>query len=554
MNKPVLLVVDDDPQVLAAVRRDLRSRYKDNYTIMGAASGEQALATTHELKRRGDSLAMMISDQRMPGMPGSEVLTRSREVFPQARRVLLTAYSDIDAAVKAINDAHADYYLSKPWNPPEERLFPVVDDLLDTWQADYLPEAKGVRLLGHQWSPRSHEIKSFLASNLISYHWIDVDRDPDARRLMKAADLDDAHLPALLFDDAGAVLRNPEPRQVAERLGRTLSAAFDVYDLVIVGAGPAGLAAAVYGASEGLRTLLLDRHAPGGQAGTSSRIENYLGFPAGVSGTDLTRRAITQAQRLGAEFLAPLAVTKVSAEGGLKRLTLSDGREIVTRAMLAATGMLYREHPAHGMAEHAGAGVYYGAATTEASAIAGQRVIVVGGGNSAGQGALYLARHAKEVHVVVRRDSLQHTMSQYLIEQIEKTPSIQLRPRTEIERVEGEGCVERVALRSLEDGSCRLETFDALFVFIGTRPCNDWLPPFVLRDARGFVLTGRDLMTAESYPRIWKESREPLPLETSEPGLFAAGDIRAGAMNRVASAVGEGSMVVWLAHEYLALT
>ena len=355
MNKPVLLIVDDDPQVLAAVRRDLRSRYREHYTVISAASGAEALATANELKSRGDSLAMLISDQRMPGMLGSEVLARSREVYPLARRVLLTAYSDIEAAVKAINEAHLDYYLSKPWDPPEERLFPVVDDLLDAWQAEYLPEAKGLRLVGHQWSPRSHAIKDFLASNLISYHWLDVARDPDARALLNAAGVGDDELPALFFDDGGSVLRNPEPRQVAERLGRSLSAAFDVYDLVIVGAGPAGLAAAVYGASEGLRTLLLDRHAPGGQAGTSSRIENYLGFPAGVSGSELTRRAVTQAQRLGAEFLAPLEVTKVSIDGGYKRLTLADGREIVTRAMLAATGMLYREHPARGMADHTGA-------------------------------------------------------------------------------------------------------------------------------------------------------------------------------------------------------
>ena len=389
---------------------------------------------------------MLISDQRMPGMLGSEVLAKSREVYPLARRVLLTAYSDIDAAVKAINEAHLDYYLSKPWDPPEERLFPVVDDLLDAWQAEYLPEAKGLRLVGHQWSPRSHAIKDFLASNLIPYRWLDVTRDPDARALLDAAGVGDDELPALFFEDGGSVLRNPEPRQVAERLGRSLSAAFDVYDLVIVGAGPAGLAAAVYGASEGLRTLLLDRHAPGGQAGTSSRIENYLGFPAGVSGSELTRRALTQAQRLGAEFLAPLEVTRVSIDGGYKRLTLADGREIVTRAMLAATGMFYREHPAPGVAEHTGAGVYYGAATTEAPAFSGRRVLVVGGGNSAGQGAMYLARYAKEVQIVVRRDSLRETMSQYLIDQIEKTPNIRLRPRTEIERVEGEGHVERVGL------------------------------------------------------------------------------------------------------------
>ncbi len=546
-------MVDDDPQVLAALRRELRARYREQYSVISAGSGPEALATASELKSRGESLAMWISDQRMPGMLGSEVLARSRDVYPLARRVLLTAYSDIDAAVSAINQAQVDYYLSKPWDPPEERLFPVIDDLLDAWQAEHLPEAKGLRLVGHQWSPRSHAMKDFLAGNLIAYRWMDVDRDPAARALLNAAGVADNELPALFFEDGGSALRDPEPRQVAERLGRALSAASDVYDLVIVGAGPAGLAAAVYGSSEGLRTLLVDRRGPGGQAGTSSRIENYLGFPAGVSGSELTRRAVTQAQRLGAEFLAPLEVKSVRIDGGYKRLAFSDGREIVTRAMLACTGMLSREHPAYGMTEHAGAGVYYGAATTEASAIARRNVLVVGGGNSAGQGALYLSRHAKDVQIVIRRDSLRDTMSQYLIDQIGKTPNIRVRPRTEVERVEGDGRVERVELASLDDGSRRMEEVDALFVFIGTRPCHDWLPANVLRDEKGFVLTGRDLVAAEAYPRIWKEPRQPLPLETSEPGIFAAGDLRAGAMNRVASAVGEGSMVVWLAREYLAL-
>ena len=553
MNKPVLLIVDDDPQVLAAVRRDLRSHYREKYTVMSAGSGQEALTTVRELKSRGDSLAMVISDQRMPGMLGNEVLARSREVYPLARRVLLTAYSDIDAAVKAINEAHLDHYLSKPWDPPEERLFPVIDDLLDTWEAEYLPEAKGLRLVGHQWSPRSHAIKSFLVSSLIPYRWLDFARDTDTCALLEAAGVAVEELPALFFED-GSVLRNPEPRQVAERLGRSLSAAFDVYDLVIVGAGPAGLGAAVYGASEGLRTLLLDGHAPGGQAGTSARIENYLGLPAGVSGSELTRRALTQAQRLGAEFLAPLEVTGVSIDAGYKHLALADGRQLVTRTMLIGTGMSYREHPAPGVAEHAGAGVYYGAATTEASAFRDRRVLVVGGGNSAGQGALHLARYAKEVQIVVRRDSLRDTMSRYLIDQIEKEPRIRLRPRTEIERVEGEGHVDRVALKSLDDGVSRVEEADALFMFIGCRPRTEWLPPEVLCDAKGFVLTGRDLMAADGYSRVWKESREPLPLETSVPGVFAAGDVRAGAMNRVASAVGEGSMVVRLVNNYLAMT
>ena len=554
MSKPIILIVDDDPQVLAAMRRDLRSRYREQCTVMGAASGEEALATARELKTRGDSLAIVISDQRMPGMSGAEVLAKSRELYPIARRVLLTAYSDIEAAIRAINDAHLDHYLSKPWNPPEECLFPVIDDLLDAWLAEYMPEAKGLRLVGEQWSPRSHAIKDFLAGNLIPYRWIDATRDSEASALLTAANVSADELPALFFDDGSGVLRNPEPRQVAERLGRPLSAAFDVYDLMIVGAGPAGLAAAVYAASEGLRTLLLDRHAPGGQAGTSTRIENYLGFPAGVSGSDLTRRAIMQAQRLGAEFLAPLEVTGITMDAGYKRLKLADGRELITRAMLAATGMSYRELAAPGVAQFSGAGVYYGAAATEAPAIKGRRVLVVGGGNSAGQAAMYLSRHAQEVQIVFRRDDLHETMSRYLIDQIVNTPNIRLLPRAEIERIEGNGHVERVVLTSLNDGSSRVEEADALFVFIGTHPRSEWLPREVLRNPKGFVLTGRELMAADDYSRIWKERREPLPLETSVAGVFAAGDLRASAMNRVASAVGEGSMVVRLAHEYLAMT
>jgi thioredoxin reductase (NADPH) len=552
VNKPAIVVVDDDAQVLAAVRRDLRTRYRDSHAIISASSGEEALSVIRELKARGDALAIVISDQRMPGIQGTEVLARSREVYPLARRVLLTAYSDIEAAIKAINESHLDYYLSKPWDPPEERLFPAIDDLLDAWNAEYLPEAKGLRLVGHQWSPRSHEIKDFLAGNLVPYRWLDVERNQETQALLDAAGVTAADLPALFFED-GSVLRNPEPRQVAERLGRSLSASRNLYDLVIVGAGPAGLGAAVYGASEGLKTLLLDRYAPGGQAGSSSRIENYLGFPSGVSGSDLTRRAVTQAQRLGAELLVPLEVTSVCIDAGYKRLALSDGREVVTRTILAATGMAYREHPAPGIAEHRGAGVYYGTATTEAPAFTGCRVLVVGGGNSAGQAAMYLSRYAKDVQIVVRRESLRETMSQYLIDQIEKTPNIRLRPRTEIERVEGTGRVQCVVFR-IDGAPPEVENVDAIFVFIGTKPRSEWLPAEVFRDSKGFVLTGRDLAADGSFPRVWKERREPMALETSSPGVFAAGDIRAGAMNRVASAVGEGSMVVRLVHEYLALT
>jgi len=429
----------------------------------------------------------------------------------------------------------------------------VLDDLLDGWQAEYLPEAKGLRLVGHQWSPRSHAIKEFLASSLVPYRWLELARDPDAPKLLEAAGVASEDLPALFFED-GSVLKTPEPRDVAERLGRSLAAAHEIYDLVVVGAGPAGLAAAVYGASEGLRTLLLDRNAAGGQAGTSSRIENYLGFPAGVSGSELTRRALAQAVRLGAEFLAPLEVTAVATDGGYKLLTLADGRTLVAKVLLAATGMVYREHPAAGMADHVGAGVYYGTATTEAPAFAGRSVIVVGGGNSAGQAAMHLSGYAKDVHVVIRRESLTESMSHYLIAQIAKTANIRLRPKLELVCVEGDGRVERVQFRVCDGAPLPAETADAVFVFIGTRPRSDWLPREVLRDPKGFVLTGRELVASEAYSRVWKERREPLPLETSVPGLFAAGDVRAGAMNRVASAVGEGSMIAWLAHQYLALT
>jgi thioredoxin reductase (NADPH) len=552
VNKPALLVVDDDAQVLAAVRRDLRPRYRQSYTIISAESGEQALATVRELKQRGDALALVLSDQRMPGMQGTDLLARTREIFPKAKRVLLTAYSDIDAAIKAINVAHLDHYLSKPWTPPEDCLFPVIDDLLDAWQADYLPETKGLRLVGHQWSPRSHEIKNFLAGNLIPYRWLDVARDPDTQSLLDAAGIASDALPALFFED-GTALGNPDQRQVAARVGRSQSAALQLYDLVIVGAGPAGLAAAVYGASEGLRTLLLDRHAPGGQAGSSSKIENYLGFPTGVSGTELARRALIQAQRLGAEFVIPLDVTGVSIDAGYKHVALKDGRTIVTRALVVATGMEYRAHPADGVAAHTGAGVYYGAATAEAPAFGDRRVLVIGGGNSAGQAAMHLSRFAKEVHIIVRRDSVRETMSHYLVEQIEKTPNIRLRTRSVLERVEGSDHVERVAITT--DGRpLNVEDMDAVFVFIGTKPRTSWLPEIVLRDSKGFVLTGRDLTVDPRFGRTWKERREPMLLETSTPGLFAAGDVRSGSMNRVAAAVGEGSMAIRFVHEYLALT
>jgi thioredoxin reductase (NADPH) len=553
VSAPVILAVDDDPQVLAAVRRDLRSRYQGDYRVLAAGSGAEALSAVGELKARGDVLAMVISDQRMPSMLGVEVLSRSREIYPKAKYMLLTAYSDIEAAVQAINEVHLDHYLSKPWDPPEERLFPVVDDLLEAWQAEREPELTGLRLVGHQWSPRSHAIKDFLGGNLIPFLWLDAARDQEASRLLTAAEVADDELPAL-FLEGGTVLRNPERGQVAASLGLSTEPKYDLYDLVVVGAGPAGLAAAVYGASEGLRTVAVDRHGPGGQAGTSARIDNYLGFPAGVSGAELTRRAVAQARRLGAELLTSVRVVGMSVDGGYKRLELADRGEVVARAALIATGMTYQEHPAEGIAELTGAGVYYGAAVTEAQACAGRVVFIVGGGNSAGQAAMYLSGIAREVHLVVRRDGLSESMSQYLIDQLEAAANVRLRARTSIEKVEGEGRLQRLTLKSLADDSTTVEEAEALFVFIGSRPHSDWLPATVLRDSAGFVLTGRDVRSSPKFAGLWKERREPMHLETSVPGVFAAGDVRANAMNRIASAVGEGAMAVKLAHEFLAIT
>jgi thioredoxin reductase (NADPH) len=553
VNLPVILVVDDDAQVLTAIRRDLRSRYREDYRVLSANSGEAALDTVKQLKARGDALAMILSDQRMPSMLGVDVLAKSREMYPIARRVLLTAYSDIDAAVRAINEAHIDHYLHKPWDPPEERLFPTVDDLLSSWQAEYRPEVTGLRLIGYQWSPRSHQVKDFLASNLIPYRWFDIERDQGVSQLLGAAEVQAHDLPALILEN-GTVLRNPTTGLVAESLSLKMAAAHDLYDLIIVGAGPAGLASAVYGASEGMRTLLLDGHGPGGQAGTSSRIENYLGFPSGVSGSELTRRAVAQAQRFGAELLVPVSAVGLSLDGGYKRVALADGRELVARSVITATGMTYRELPAEGACDYIGAGVYYGSAMTEAYACRGCRVVIVGGGNSAGQSAVYLSRFAREVSLVVRRDTLVPTMSHYLIQQLAALQNVRIRFCTVAERVEGQGRLERVRLKSLIDESVSTEDADALFIFIGTRPHSDWLPPSVLRNAKGFVLTGRDAQIAEAFPKIWKETREPMLLETTIPGVFAAGDVRAGALNRVSAAVAEGAMSVRFVSDYLTRT
>ena len=550
MKQPIILSVDDDPQVQRALQRDLRTRYRENYKVLSTTSAQDALQTLAELKKQNEELALLISDQRMPEMEGVAFLEQAKAIYPEARSVLLTAYSDIDAAVKAINDVGLNYYLSKPWNPPEEKLYPVLDDLLDDWHMHHKPGFDGLRLLGYQFSPQSHALKDFLAGNLFPYQWLDAKTNDKAPELMQLHRLKETDLPAVIFED-GTVMSKPDKQALAEKLGLRVKAEHDIYDVVIVGAGPAGLAAAVYGGSEGLRTLLVEKRAPGGQAGTSSRIENYLGFPSGLSGADLARRAVAQAARFGVEILAPQEVAGIELKDNYKILHLSDGGEIVTKSLVISTGVEYRTLEQEGMERLSGAGVYYGAATTEAHSCSGKEVYVVGGGNSAGQGAMYLSRFAANVYIVIRRPDLSATMSQYLIDQIAATPNIHLVPESEIASVSGEEHLETLTLAHCRGGDTRTVPADALFVFIGTKPRTDWMNIDLIRDDKGFIETGRELNRYASFRKSWKLEREPYLLETCIPGVFAAGDVRATAMNRVASAVGEGAMAISFVHKYL---
>ena len=544
---PVILVVDDEPTVLAAVARDLRQGFGESYRIVRAGSGEEALEVLRELVRRGEQVALLVADQRMPGLSGTDYLVRARELVPTAKRVLLTAYADTEAAIQAINEVDLDYYLLKPWDPPEEKLFPVVGDLVGAWEAGAALEAGGVRLIGHRFSRATHELRDFLARNLVPARWLDVERDAEARQLLKVAGVDDDRLPVALLED-GTVLERPTVLELAERLGVAGEPALEHYDLVIVGGGPAGLAAAVYGASEGLKTIMVEREGPGGQAGQSSRIENYLGFPAGLSGSELTQRATTQARRLGAELLTLQDTTGLRAEGSGRIVTLSGGGNLSASTVLIASGVSYRQLNAPGFAELTGQGIYYGAAVTDARECTDQHVVVIGGANSAGQAAVYLSSHASRVTMLVRGESLAKSMSHYLIEQIEALDNIEVRTRSEAVSAEGDGDGRLRALRIRNpDGSDSVEQVDACFVFIGARPLTDWLEGVLARDERGFILAGPDVKGDG-----WPLQRDPLPLETSVPGVFVAGDVRARSIKRVASAVGEGSMAVSLVHQYLA--
>ncbi|MEU8122958.1 FAD-dependent oxidoreductase [Spirillospora sp. NPDC049024] len=545
MSKPVLLTVDDDPGVSRAVARDLRRRYAESYRIVRAESGGQALEALSELRLRGDDTAVLLADYRMPGMDGVEFLERAMDLFPFARRVLLTAYADTDAAIRAINDVDLDHYMLKPWNPPEEKFYPVIDEQLDAWARVERRPPGELRVVGHRWSSRCYEVRDFLARHQVPYTWL-MDGDPEGAQLVTAADCPE--LPLIVTAD-GTVLSAPSDAELAAAVGLPSIPSTDFYDLIVVGGGPSGLGAAVYGASEGLKTVVVERRALGGQAGQSSRIENYLGFPDGVSGAQLADRARRQADRFGAELLQAGEVTALESRGTARVARLADGTEIAAHAVILATGVSYRRLNAQGVDDFAGRGVYYGAALTEAPSCAGEEVAVVGGANSAGQAAVHLAKYAKRVHIVVRADSLAKSMSHYLVEQIAATPNIEVHTGKTVCAAEGADRLERLTF-AWPGGK---KTIDAnwLFVFIGAEPGTQWLDGFVERDARGYVLTGPDLVGGGRRPAGWPLTRQPYHLETSVPGVFAAGDVRSESMKRVASAVGDGAMAVALVHRYL---
>ncbi len=550
MSKPVLMTVDDEAHVLNAVARDLQARYRADYRIVKAGSGAEGLEAVQEFKRRGTPVALFLVDQRMPGMTGVEFLAEAIRLYPDAKRVLLTAYADTDAAIASINAIDLDYYLMKPWDPPEERLYPVLDDLLGDWRASVPVSYDGIRVAGALWSPDSHTVKEFLARSQIPYRWLDIDKDSEARTLVEVSAQGHARLPVLFFPD-GSTLVGPDIHTLAAKLGLTAPATRPFYDLIIIGAGPAGLAAAVYGASEGLKTAVVEMEVPGGQAGTSSKIENYLGFPSGIGGADLARRATAQAKRLGAEILVAQEVVGLRAEDPYRVLTLDDGSELTCHAVVIATGVKVRTLDVPGVEPLLGASIYYGAASSEAMNYRDRHVVVVGGANSAGQGAMFLSRFAREVTMLIRGDSLASSMSRYLIDQIEARSNITLMPGTEVSAVAGAGHLEAVTTKNRRTGATETLPADALFVFIGAVPHSDLFGGLLELDDAGFILTGQDLMRDGRRPVGWTPRRDPFLLETSVPGIFAAGDVRHDVIRRVASAVGQGAVAVSLVHKYL---
>jgi thioredoxin reductase (NADPH) len=550
MAKPVLLAVDDDVSVLETVVQDLRRKYGQHYRILRAASGQAALDVSKQLQERGDAVALFLSDQRMPGMTGVDFLEKAMQLYPEAKRVLLTAYADTEAAIRAINSARIHYYLNKPWDPPEEKLYPVLDDLLQAWTAGYRPPFEGIQVISPRWGAGDHEVRNFLSRNRIDFKWLDPDHSPDALKLLQARGLDGSKLPVLLFAD-GSHLVQPSTTQIASKVGLRTQAMQEYYDVVVVGAGPAGLAAGVYGASEGLKTLLVEPLAPGGQAGSSSKIENYLGFPEGLSGEELAKRAYIQAQRLGAEFLTQ-GVRSIRSENGYHIVQMDDFCEITCRVCLIATGVAYCRLEIPGEQQFSGAGLFYGAALAETNSCANEEVYIVGGANSAGQAAMHFARHARSVRMLVRGEGLEKSMSKYLIDQIRATPNIIVETHTqliELHPVENDPAhLGRITLQTPE-GIVQRDA-RSVFVFIGASPKTNWLPPEIARDSKDFVLAGPDLRTKAKG--AWKLERDPYLLETSVPGIFVAGDVRQGSVKRCASAVGEGSIAIQFVHQYLA--
>jgi thioredoxin reductase (NADPH) len=550
MAKPVIITVDDDPEVLQAVARDLRQEYGDRFRIIRADSGASALEALEQLKLRNQAVSLFLVDQRMPQMSGVEFLEQAMSMFPDAKRALLTAYADTDAAIRAINSTKIDYYLMKPWDPPEERLYPVLDDLLEDWQANFHPPFEGIRVIGNRWSPHSHQAKDFLARNQVPYQWMDIELSEEGQKLTEYASGDKVNLPVVLFAD-GSHLIQPTNLQIAEKIGLQTQAGKPFYDLIIVGGGPGGLAAAVYGASEGLRTVMIEREAPGGQAGTSSRIENYLGFPTGLSGGDLARRAVTQARRFGVEILTPQEVTGIRLEEQYRIVQLGDGGEISCHAMILALGVSWRRLDVPGLDRLTGAGVYYGAAQAEAMSCQGEEVYIIGGANSAGQAAMYFSRYAHTVTMLVRGDSLTKSMSQYLIEQIAETPNITVKTHSSVIEAKGETSLEALTIHNSLTGETQTVPATSLFIFIGAVPRTEWLDGVIARDERGYIITGPDLQKDGQRIKGWTLERDPYLLETNVPGVFAVGDVRHGSVKRVASGVGEGSICVQFVHRYL---
>lgn len=548
--KPVIMTIDDEPHVLNAIERDLRNRYHKEYRIMKAGSGTEALEITEQLKQGNKPIALFLVDQRMPGKSGIEFLEEAIRLYPEARKVLLTAYADTDAAIASINTVALDYYLLKPWDPPEQHLYPVLDDLLSDWLATAAVPYDGIRVAGTQWSASSHTVKDFLTRNQIPYQWLDVEKDAQSRALVETIGVEGSQLPVVFFPDGGHLI-NPNSGALAEKVGLRTKAQLPFYELVVVGGGPAGLAAAMYGASEGVHTVMIEKEAPGGQAGTSARIENYLGFPQGISGADLARRATVQAKRLGAEILTPQEVVKVRVEDPYRIVTLGDGSEISCHGLLIATGMTVKQLDVEGLDRFIGASVYYGAAMTEAESCRGGHAVVVGGANSAGQGAAFLSRFANKVTMLIRADTMKASMSTYLVEQIQSIKNIEVRLQSEMSAVHGKDRLEAIAIRNIETGETDDVPADGVFLYIGAVPNTELVADIVERSEDGFVLTGPDLFRDGRRPRNWKLKRDPYLMETSVPGIFAAGDVRYNAVRRVASSVGQGSVVVFFVQRYL---